>query len=222
MTDAYRMPSLPFTLALKAVEVLINQALRYDPATQQRLSLLAGKSVFLETEAPHLALTLSILPEQIKLRAEPEPNPSVSIRAPSIALARMALAKQPQLIGGELKVQGQVQLLEQLQAIAKQLDVDWEEPIAMLFGDIAAQQVGQQLRGFFNLARKTAQTFLLNGSEYLQHEQELLPMRWEIDEFIEQSQDLRIDLERLEARQARLTQRLQQLQQRNSSSGTSL
>ena len=40
------------------------------------------------------------------------------------------------VIGDPLRIQGQVQVIEQLHAIARQMDIDWEEPVAMLFGDI--------------------------------------------------------------------------------------
>jgi ubiquinone biosynthesis protein UbiJ len=51
----------------------------------------------------------------------------------------------------------------------------------------------------------------MNSSEYLQEEQELLPVRWEINEFVQESEDLRADVERLEARLQRLQQRVAKL-----------
>jgi len=205
------MPSLPYMLALRGLESLINQALRFDPATQQRLNALAGKSLFIETQSPAISVMVQIRENRIRLLAETDQKPHATIEAESVALLKLALSKQPQLIGGPLRVHGQVQLIEQLHSIAKQLDIDWEEPLAMLWGDVAGHQLGQQLRGLFSFAQKTAKTFLMNSSEYLQEEQELLPVRWEINEFIQESEDLRADVERLEARLQRLQQRVAKL-----------
>lgn len=205
------MPSLPYVLALRATEALINQALRYDPATQQRLRALAGKSIYLETEAPRLSVMVQIREDRVRLLAESDQRPHATIEAHSTALLKLALAQQPQLIGGPLRVHGQVQLIEQLHGIAKQLDIDWEEPLAMLFGDGPSHQLGQQVRGLFGFARKAARTFLQNSTEYLQEERELLPVKWEVEEFIEDSRDLRADVERVEARLQRLQQRIDRL-----------
>lgn len=205
------MPSLPYVLALSTAEALINQALRYDPATRQRLAALDGKCLYIETEAPRLGVMVQIDQGHIGLKAESDRRPHATIEAHSVALLKLALSQQPQLIGGPLRVHGQVQLVEQLHAIARQLDIDWEAPLALLFGDIASHQLGQQVRGLFGFARKAAQTFLQNSTEYLQEEREMLPVRWEIDEFINESQDLRADVDRLEARLQRLLQRLDRL-----------
>lgn len=209
------MPSLPYVLALRAAETVINRALRYDPATRQRLQALDGKCLFVETESPGLSVMLRIQGERIRLGSEPDQRPHVTIEAQSAALLKLALAKQPQLIGGPLRIQGQVQVIEQLHAIARQMDIDWEEPVAMLFGDITGHQVGQHLRGLFGFARQAARTFVMNSQEYLREEQALLPARWEIDEFIEATRDLRADTERLEARLQRLAQRAAAVLARN-------
>lgn len=213
----FALPSLPYVLALRAVESLVNQALRFDPATRQRLAALDGKCLYIETEAPRLSFLVQIRPDRIRLSAEAEQRPHATIEAHSVALLKLALSQQPQLIGGPLRVHGQVQLIEQLHAIAKQLDIDWEEPLGLLLGDIASHQIGQQVRGLFGFARKAAKTFLMNSSEFLQQEQEMLPVRWEIEEFIDESQDLRADLERLEARTQRLQQRIANLAARRNS-----
>lgn len=208
------MTSLPLVLALRGAETVINQALRYDPATQRRLQALDGKSIFIETQSPAMAFMLTIQGPRVRLLPEASGRPHATIEAASYALLKLAVAEQPQLIGGSLRVHGQVQLIEQLHAIARQLDIDWEEPLALLFGDSAGHQLGQTVRSLFSFARKTARTLVMNSSEYLQEEQALLPVRWELDEFADETQDLRADVERLEARLQRARQRLTRLTDR--------
>ncbi len=206
------MPSLPYVLALRAAESVINQALRYDPATRQRLKALNGKAIYIETLSPAMAFMVNIDQQRIRLLPESDQRPHATIEAPSYALLKLAVSEQPQLIGSALRVHGQVQLIEQLHSIARQLDIDWEEPLSLLLGDSAGHQIGQSVRSLFSFARKTARTFVMNSTEYLQEEQEILPVRWEIDEFMDETQDLRADTERLEARLQRLNLRWQRLQ----------
>lgn len=206
------MPSLPYILALRTLETLVNQALRHDPATRQRLTALAGKLIHIETEAPALQVMIEIQGERIRLTPESRQTPHVTIEAHTLELLRLAISQQPQLIGGPLRVQGQVQVLEQLQGIARQLDIDWEAPLAAFFGDVAGHQLGQRARGLFDFARTAARTFVRNSTEYLQEERALLPVRWEVDELTEAAEDLRADSDRLQARLDRLGQRLNRLE----------
>ena len=79
----------------------------------------------------------------------------------------------------------------------------------MLFrSDIPAQQIGQGIRSLFSFAKQAAQSFLTHGGEFLREESQLLPRKWQVDDFIEEVQELRTDIERLEARIALLKQRL--------------
>lgn len=202
------MPSLPYILALSAIERLVNEALKHDPATLLRLRELRGKLLYVETQSPALSVMIEVCEDGITLDAASRLKPHVTLEAATGELLRLALARQPQLIGGAIRVQGQVQVLEQLQAIVKQLDIDWEAPLANLFGDIAGHQLGQRARGLFGFARNAARTFLRNSTEYLQEERAILPVRWETEEFTAAVEDLRADGDRLEARLSRLEQRL--------------
>ena len=205
------MPSLPFVLALKALETLVNQALRFDPATRNRLAALDGKCVYVETLSPHLTFGVQIHTRRIRLVPEMIQHPHATIEAQSFELVKQAFKREPELIGSGIKVHGNTQLVQELHAIVRELDIDWEEPLARLFGDVAASQVGRQVRGFLGFAQKAARTFFLNTSEYLQEEKNILPVRWEMDEFLGDSQDMRADAERLEARLQRLEKRIKSL-----------
>ena len=205
------MPSLPFVLALKTLEGLVNQALRFDPATRLRLQALSGKCIYVETLTPRLSFGIQISKSRIRLLPEMNQHPHATIEASSFELIKQSLKRDPDLIGSAIKINGNTALVQELHALVRQLDVDWEEPLARLFGDVAASQVGRQVRGLLGFAQKAAKTFFLNTSEYLQEEKQILPVRWEMEEFLSEGQDLRADSERLEARLARLEKRIKTL-----------
>lgn len=208
------MPSLPFVLALKAVEGVVNQALRFDPATRQRLRAHDSKCLFVETQSPRLSFGIQLQGGNVRFKPELVERPHATIEAPSFELVKQALKSEPDLIGGPIRIQGNTQLVHELYAIARDLDIDWEEPLSRLFGDVTASQVGRQMRGLLGLAQKTARTFFLNTSEYLQEEKNILPVKWELEDFLKDSQDLRADTDRVEARLSRLEQKLQKLASR--------
>lgn len=205
------MTSLPQVLALKAMEGVIRQALALDPATSQRLQAYAGKRLYVETRSPALGLFVWLESDGVHLRTEGDRHPHATIEAPSIELLKMALSNEAHFIGGPVKVHGDVILVQELHALARDLDIDWEAGLSRLFGNTLSHPVSQGLKGLFGFARRTADVFLRNTGEYLQEEKEIVPVRWEVDEYLNDNQDLRADVERVEARLERLKKRVSKL-----------
>lgn len=205
------MTSLPQVLALKAMEGVIRQALALDPATSQRLQAYAGKRLYVETRSPALGLFVWLESDGVHLRTEGDRHPHAIIEAPSFELLKMALSDEAHFIGGPVKVHGDVILVQELHALAHDLDIDWEAGLSRLFGNTLSHPVSQGLKGLFGFARRTADVFLRNTGEYLQEEKEIVPVRWEVDEYLNDNQDLRADVERVEARLERLKKRVSKL-----------
>jgi ubiquinone biosynthesis protein UbiJ len=203
--------SLPQVLALKAMEGVIRQALALDPATSQRLQAYAGKRLYVETRSPALGLFVWLESDGVHLRTEGDRHPHATIEAPSFELLKMALSDEAHFIGGPVKVHGDVILVQELHALAHDLDIDWEAGLSRLFGNTLSHPVSQGLKGLFGFARRTADVFLRNTGEYLQEEKEIVPVRWEVDEYLNDNQDLRADVERVEARLERLKKRVSKL-----------
>jgi ubiquinone biosynthesis accessory factor UbiJ len=114
-------------------------------------------------------------------------------------------------IGGPIKVQGDVMLVQELHAIARQLDIDWETGLAGLLGDTLSYPLSRGLKQFFGIANRFASNMMRNTGDYLREEKELVPVRWEVDEFITDNRDLRADVDRVESRVNRLKARLDKL-----------
>ncbi|MFN3586944.1 MAG: SCP2 domain-containing protein [Moraxellaceae bacterium] len=205
--------SLPQVLALKALEGALRQALALDPATQARLAAFAGKRLYIETRTPALGLFVWLEADGVHLRTEGDRHPHATIEAPSFELLKMALSDEAHFIGGPVQVAGDVVLVQELHAIARDLDIDWETGLARLLGNNLSYPVSRGLRGLFGFAERTARVFLRNTGEYLREEKELVPVRWEVDEYLNDNQDLRADIERVEARLARMKKRVAKLEE---------
>jgi ubiquinone biosynthesis protein UbiJ len=200
--------SLPHVLAVKALERLIRQTLALDPATQKRLAVYSGKRIFVETRAPALGIFVAFDADGVRLSTEADKHPHATIEAPSIELLKMALSNDAHFIGGPVKVNGDVMLVQELHAISRQMDIDWESGLSHLLGDTLSYPVSRGVRGLFSFAQRVTQTFLQNTGEYLSEEKDLVPVRWEVDEFLNDNRDLRADLDRVESRLARLHKRI--------------
>ena len=82
--------------------------------------------------------------------------------------------------------------------------------MSQLVGDAAAHQIGEGLRGFFRFAKQAASDFFKNSTTYLRESGQWFPPRWQVDDYVEEVQELRSDIERFEARMLALKKRLDQ------------
>ncbi len=193
------------------LEGLIDRALDLDPETRDALAGFPGKAVDVEIAGAG-ALRLSI--DGGRVRVEPRDAASaadVTLRGAPLSLLRFVLAgdreREALLLGGGVSLHGDVVLAAQLQRIAARMDLDLEEALAQRIGDVPAHELFRGLRGLGGWTRDAGAALLADVSEYLRYETALTPSRGEVEHFAHQVDDLRDDVERLDARIARLERR---------------
>jgi len=104
----------------------------------------------------------------------------------------------------DVEIEGDTETGQHIRDIMNDLDLDWEEQIATLVGDVVGHKIGNVVRGAADWATQTRSTVEQDVSEYLQEESRLLPHREEIGPFLEAVDTLRSDVDRMEARVQRL------------------
>ena len=112
--------------------------------------------------------------------------------------------QQSLLTSGKVVMTGDVVIAEHLKQIMAKMEMDWEEKLSHLIGDIAAHQVGNIFRSANQWRKSTIESTEQNVTEYLQEEIRLLPPREEIDDFFDDIDLIRNDIDRLEALWQRL------------------
>ncbi len=196
--------------SLSALEAAINHCLQFDPDALQRMRALTGKVVGIELLG--LNLKFYLLPDSVglQLRAEFDGEVDVWLRGAPLSMMRMGLGgdQQKALFSGDVEIEGDTETGQHIRDIMNDLDLDWEEQIAQLAGDVVGHKIGNVVRGVAGWAIQTRSTIEQDVSEYLQEESRLLPHREEIGPFLEAVDTLRSDVDRMEARVQRLlTQR---------------
>jgi ubiquinone biosynthesis protein UbiJ len=106
-----------------------------------------------------------------------------------------------------VRIDGDNQSAQRFSKALASLDIDWEEQLSHVTGDIAAHEIGRGVRAALHEGRRVASTGRENLSEYLTEEARLLPHRLEIEDFLAEIDTLRDDSERLAARIALLEKR---------------
>lgn len=197
--------ALSQTFALSALEKLINASLKYDPATCKRMAALEGKIIAVKTSTPKLSIYVLPQPQGLTLLSQFDGEVDTRIEGPASELAKqMSASTRGQMIGGKLKIQGDNQLAQEIQAIAQDLEIDWEEPLSKYVGDIAAHEIGRGTRQLVRWFKRAGDTLKRDLSEYLNYESQITVPDFCVADFIEQVDQLRFDVDRIEARIQRL------------------
>ena len=193
---------LPFT---PLIEEVGNRILRLDPETLRRLGDLQGRVVCIEFRELGRRIYLHPSESGFRLATECDQTPAVTLRATLATFARLGLGTETETLkAGEFEIEGDAALGQRLQRIFGNLDLDWEEPLARLFGDPLGHEIGRAARAAFAWHQQVFRTFGLNTAEYLQEEVRLLPVRYEVEMFLNGVDGVRADVDRLVVRVRRL------------------
>ena len=196
--------------ALAMLEQALNAALALDPKTLERLSCLEGRLIAIELRGTGITLTLQPTTEgKLRLMGDFDGEVDTTLRGAPFALLRMSTGRTGEgMFSGEVEIDGDVELGQQIQRIFEKLDIDWEEHLSRISGDIIAHQIGNTVRDLFAWGERAAEHLGRDTADYLQEERDVLPVDWEVEEFIKGVDTLRNDVDRIEARVKRLAKHI--------------
>lgn len=197
-------------LALAGLEEALNRYVALDPEARQRLAPLHGRVIALHLRG--LELTLYLVPDhggRLQVLGRIAGAPDCTLSGSPIDLLRSGDTADGarQLFAGHVSLGGDTDLAQRFGNILATLDVDWEEQLARLTGDLVAHQAGRAARRSAAYLDRGLATARDNLGEYLTEELRVLPARAEVEAFHAGVATLRDDLERLQARVARLQRR---------------
>ena len=187
-------------------ESAINRYLRLDPDAAARMARLEGQCIALDLRG--LDLMLFILPGErasaCKTRFEGEAG--TVLRGTPLGMLALGLGGNSgkTLFSGEVLIEGDVETGQAFKAILDEMDIDWEEQLSKLTGDVLAHRLGnaaRRVRGTLQHGRSTLEQDI---GEYLQEELRVLPSRIETENFSSDVSRISMDVERMEARIKRL------------------
>lgn len=216
-------------LALGTVETLFNQWIDLDAATRQQLNGLAGKLLRVVIDSPQLSVDVWFDQDKVRLNPtalgmaerktsifEQRPYDPVNdpAQAPEQATTTLHVANLVELgklmsakagATGNIPLQGDMSLLQQLQRILAQAQPDLASRLSPWIGAIPASQLGNAISQTREVVSRMASGVASHGSEAIIEDSQLFVARWQMDQFKNNVRNLRQDIERAQAR-------LQQLQ----------
>jgi ubiquinone biosynthesis protein UbiJ len=196
-----------FSLAEKA----LNQYIQLDPASVAQFAGLADKVLLVEETRFQQSIYFVFNTTGCCLLPNYSGHVDVIVRGPVLSLIKLAQSSQnvpKSLFSSQVEIIGDTQLAQKIGTVFRHIEIDWEEYLSHVTGDVIAHQLGNFLRNFVNFNKNVAISWRKNLTEYIQEEQHYVPSRVEIEDFFKDVDQVREEVERLEARFLALQQKI--------------
>ena len=184
------------------LETAISRYLALDPEMLGQLAQFSGKVVKLEILDIDKELYLFPDANGIQVRSEYEGKVDTILRGTPLSLFKLGLVSNAAdlLLKGEVEITGDTRLGHQFKKVFSQMDIDWSEPLAKIFGDSFAYQIQQAGEKLGRWGKQSIQSLSMSVSEYLQEESRDVVTETELEIFNDAVDQLRNDVDRLQAR----------------------
>lgn len=206
-------------VALWPAQQLINAVIQGDPHAQGEIYAFAGKAIQINASTPALPIRIVVEERQLRLTAIDSAQfdlpVDATIKGPVNKLLEQLLAESPRqpIVGGDVIVEGDVQLVQDLFATVKKLDIEWQDYLSPVLGDVLTHQVGQTMTETRNWAADSRRRVQTSVDDYLKEEAKLFPHEQAVQNFQDDIDELKLRLDRIKARVDRLNSNLTALEQ---------
>jgi ubiquinone biosynthesis protein UbiJ len=190
----------------RTLETAVNRYLGMDPACAARMVELEGRCIGIELRGTGMTFYIYPGTQGVRITDRADRPADTMLHGTPLAMARLGLGSNAgkTLFSGAATITGDVETGQTFQGILDDMDIDWEEQLSRLTGDIAAHQIGRAMRQAGKLLSTGRTTLEHDLGEYLQEELRVLPARIEVSNFCNEVDRIRADADRLEARIRRL------------------
>ena len=189
------------------LENAFNHYLALDPEAPDKLKAFDGRVICLDIRGTAKRIYLSITGNRVVFLDAHDAEPDATIIGSPAALIKLGVNRDtaPLFFSGEVEIRGNTRLGRQFKSLLADMDIDWEEQLSRLVGDIAAHRISDAFNVLRNWGRTAAGNFADDVGEYLQEESRDVVSEAEMAIFFQQVDECRDGAERIKARIDRLT-----------------
>lgn len=184
------------------LESVINHYLALDPEMLDKVAAFNGKVIKLEMTGVNKAFYMFPGDTGIQLKAEYDGPVDTVLSGSPVSLFKMGLVSNAAdlLLKGEVEISGDTRLGHQFKNVFSQMEIDWSGPLANLVGDSFAYQLQQSAKRLDLWRKESVKSVSTSVSEYLQEESRDVVTETELEIFNNAVDQLRDDVDRLQAK----------------------
>ena len=179
---------------ITSLEELINRYIHLDHRTNHKLEKLDGKIVVIYFKEFDKSLYITFVKNRIKLSNNALNPVDLTLKASFFTFIN--LISNPH--SGGLDAIGDISLAQELRMLFSSLEIDWEEQLSNILGDVLAHKIGNLSKSIHQWGVGTISALQNNATDYLQTEKDLLPCDEELTNLYLDIDNLRMDTDRLE------------------------
>jgi ubiquinone biosynthesis protein UbiJ len=200
------MTEKPIQWLMDACQKALNYYLSLDPDSSRRLAKLQNKIVKIDLLGIDATFFLIFSAQDVRLATATDRKVNTFIKGTPLRLLHMSLSgnDRKQFFADDISIEGNLELGQQVIDLFDQMEIDWEEKLSQFVGDVSAHRVGNVARQIKSWVQQTRDTFVQNTNEYIHEEINLFPPREALRDFFQDVDELRMDVDRIEARISRL------------------
>lgn len=190
------MPFLP----IKKLESTFNRYLSLDSDSSKLLTPLIGKVMGIHIQRPKIAIFFSFNETGVQLSTDAPETVNTEIYTTLFQLMRLKWSKSSSLVNAQFHIKGDVETAQLFNELFEKHQIDWEEHLSKLIGDVTAHKMMQLLRKPTGFIKTNKEKFSQDVTEYCQEEAMLLPSNNEVEIFRRDVDELRLKIDRLDAK----------------------
>lgn len=181
---------------------LINQYLNLDKDSERRLKKLQGKIITIEFEPFHAIFQLIFKEASVEVKEGGELPAETVVRGTPLQMVGMMLTTENrnQFFAEDLQIEGNAELGQEVVKLFDEMEIDWEENLAKITGDVPSHYIGNFARRIKRWVDHTKESLREDVSDFLHEETSLLPPKEALQDFYHDIDQLRMDVDRLSAR----------------------
>ena len=188
---------------LRPLEEMLNRRIAGSSRARAILDGLAGRSMEIRFAATPLRVRMAAASGTLTVRPAGDEPADAVIEGTPLSFLRLATGDAAKSIrAGGMDVRGDAEIAEGFRRLLEAARPDIEEELSRFTGDVAAHYLAGFAREAADFGRRAGDTFARNAAEYLTEESRDLPVRLEVEEFLEDVDRLREAVDRLDARVA--------------------
>lgn len=201
------------SLALLPIEKALNAIVARDEHIAKKLSAFDSKCIEAVSTRPKFSLSIRFEDGTIKLSAIDSQTLGIiadaTISGTTESLLGLLVKKPDQraMADATIDISGDAALVHDLQMTIESLDVDWQDFLAPLLGDVLSNQLGEIERGARDWSKSAGTNMQRSVRDYLSEEARLVPSELEVDSFSNRLDQLRLTIDRVAAKTELLKRR---------------
>jgi len=197
---------------LAAAEQGLRQVLSLDSTALDRLASLQGKVIAIDCQSPTLSLYLLPGSDGLRLANQWQADADCTLKAPGSRLLQLLLSadKTAVLHAADVDLSGDSAVMLDLAVILQSLELDWEYQLSRWLGPVGGQLLGSNLRATAQWTNNSLEQLKNNFADYLSEESRTLVGQREAEARFNELDQLKLALDRLDARIQRLTRKVGQ------------